>query len=145
MMRAPTLAEIDVAELRVVQSKRIVRQSVDRTRTAVRQAVTRPSTVALVAVAAGISTFWVARRRRPSIGSSPSRSGIAATAALAGIVRAFIARYEAQVVAYALQQVKATWQKQRSPVRRTVANAPPPPDAANAEGLGPIPGRSSVG
>src|SRR5512141_555366 len=102
MMRAPTLAEVDAVELRLLQSKRNVRQSVDRTRSALRTAITRPSTVVFVAVAAGVSAFWVARRRRPSIESLPVGAGSATRAARPGFVRTFISRYETQVLAYVL-------------------------------------------
>jgi hypothetical protein len=145
MMRAPTLAEIDVVESRLLQSKRNVRQGVDRSRSAFHTAITRPSTVVLVAVAAGISAFWVARRRRPSIESLPEGAGSAARAARPGVVRTFIARYETQVLAYVLQQVTAAWQKRRSHVHSSKAKAPTPPDAANAEDRGLIPGSAHGG
>jgi hypothetical protein len=145
MMRAPTLAEIDVVELRLVQSKRNVRQSVDRTRLALRTAITRPSTLVFVAVAAGICAFWVARRRRPSVESLPVGAGSATRAARPGVVRTFISRYETQVLAYVLQQVKAAWQKRRSYVHSSMAKTATPPDAANAGDRGPISGLGRVG
>ena len=118
MMRGPTLAEIDVVELRLLQSKRNVGQSIDRTRSALRTAITRPSTVVFVTVAAGILAFWVARRRRPSIEALPACAGSAARAARPGVVRTLISRYEPQALAYLFQQVTAAWQKRK--VRRPI-------------------------
>jgi len=145
MTRAPTLAAINAVELRLLQSKRNVRQSVVRTRSALRTAITRPSTVVFLSVAAGFSAFWFARPRRPSIESLPAGAGSAARAARPGIVRTFIARYETQVLAYVLQQVTAAWQKRRSHVHSSKAKARTPPDAANAEDRGLIPGSVHVG
>ena len=145
MMRAPTLAEIDVVELRLMQSKRNVRQGVDRTRSAIRTAITRPSTVAFVAVAAGISTFWLARRRRPSCESSPVGAGSVTRAARTSVVRTFISRYETQVLAFVLQQVTAAWQKRRSYVYAGMAKAPPPPEAATAGQRGAVSSADRVG
>jgi hypothetical protein len=145
MMRAPTLAEIDVVELRLLQSKRNVRQSVDRTRLALRTAITRPSTLVFVAVAAGISAFWVARRRRPSVESLPAGPGSAERTARPGVVRTFISRHETQILAYVLQQVTAAWQKRRSYVHSRMAKSPTPTDAANAEDRGSMSGLGSVG
>ena len=138
MMRAPTLAEIAVVELRLSQSKANVRQSVDRTRAAIRTVITRPSTVVLVAVAAGISAFWVVRRGRPSIECLPEGAGSATTADRPGVVRTFIARYQPQVLAYVLQQVTAAWQKRKSCVPSSTAKAQTRPDAAHAEDHGPV-------
>ena len=121
MMRGPTLAEIAVVELRLSQSKVNVRQSVDRGRAAIRTVITLPSTVVLVAVAAGISAFWVVRRGRPSIERLPDGAGSATAAVRPGVVRTFISRYETQVLAYVLQQVKAAWQKRRSQVHSSMA------------------------
>lgn len=139
-MRAPTLAEIDVVELRLLQSKRNVRRSVDRTRSALRSVIVRPSTVVFVAVAAGISAIWVARRRRPSIESLPVGAGAATRASRPGVLRTFIWRHETQVLAFVLQQVTAAWHERRSYVHSGVAKAPSPPDAATAEDRGPISG-----
>lgn len=132
MMRAPTSAEIDAVELRLLQSRRNVRQSIGRTGSALRAAITRPSTVVLVAVAAGISAFWLVRRRRPSSAFLSVGAATATRAARPGVVRTFISRHETQLLAYVLQQVTAAWQKRRSYVHSGVARTPSPPDAANA-------------
>lgn len=145
MMRAPALAEIHAVELRLLQSKRNVRHSVDRTRSAVRTAITRPSTVLFVAVTAGIAAFWFARRRRPSMESAAVGAGSATKAARPGVVWTFISRYETPVLAYVLQQVTAAWQKRRSCAHSSRATTPTPPDAANAEDRRPVSGVGRIG
>lgn len=114
MTRVPALAAIDAAELRLLQSKRNVRQSVDRTRSALRAAIARPSTLMLVAVASGISVFLVSRQRCPSVKSPRDSADSATRAPRRGLVRAFISLYGAQVVAFALHHGAAAW-KQRRP------------------------------
>ena len=74
MTRVSALAAINAAESRLVESKSNVRESVDRTRSALRAAIGRPSTLLLVAVASGIWAFLLSRRVRLSVKSEPSNA-----------------------------------------------------------------------
>lgn len=111
MMRAPTLAAIDAVELRVVQAKQNTRDSLRRARVALRATLARPSTLALVAGAAGLLGFWLARRPQPPATSTADGVGVATTASAAGLVLAFIMRYGMLRLPFILQQVRAAWQQ----------------------------------
>lgn len=111
MMRAPTLAAIDAAELRVAQSKLNTRDSLCRVRVASRAALARPSTLAVVAGAAGLLGFWLARRPQPRATSSSDGVGVATTTSAAGLVLAFIMRYGMQRLPLVLQHIWAARQK----------------------------------
>ena len=92
MTRAPSMAAINAAESRLFQSKRNFRQSVDSTRSALRTAIKRPSTLALVALASGISAYWISRKLRPSVISVSDNADSAAKASNRGFVRKLISR-----------------------------------------------------
>ena len=121
MTRLPTLAAINAAELRVVQSKRNVRLSVDRTRSALRAAIARPSTLLLVAVASGIWAFLLSRRVRLSVKSQPSNADSKSRASIPSLLRTFVSMYGARLLAFALQLGAAAWQRSGS---RINANMP---------------------
>jgi hypothetical protein len=106
-MRAPDLAAIHAAELRVAQSQRNTRDGLRRARVAFRAVLIRPSTLALVAGAAGLFGFWLARRPQPQPRAPASTAGVAATNSAAGLVPAFILRYGMQRLPFILQQVRA--------------------------------------
>lgn len=91
MTRAPTPAAIHAAELRVAQSRRDIGDSLRRAHGAFRANLARPSTLALVAGAAGVLAFWMGRRTLPR--PAPSSAGVARTASTASLVRALILRY----------------------------------------------------
>lgn len=103
MTRVPTLAAVNAAESRLVQSRRNVRQSADRTRSALRAAIARPSTLVLVAVAAGFSAFLVSHRPRPSVKSVPNSADSTIGALSRSLVRTFISMYGARVLTLAFQ------------------------------------------
>jgi hypothetical protein len=105
MMRAPGLAAIHAAELRVAQSERNTRDSLRRVRVAFRAALVRPATLALIAGAAGLAGFWLARRRQPPPQATASTAGVAATTSAVGLVLAFVVRYGMQRLPSILQQV----------------------------------------
>jgi hypothetical protein len=109
MIRAPTLAAIHAAELRVAQSERNTRDSLRRVRVASRAALSRPFTLALVAGAAGLFGFWLARRPQPR--ATTSSDGVAATRSAAGLVLAFMVRYGMRYLPFILQQIRAARQK----------------------------------
>jgi len=107
MMRAPDLAAIHAAELRVAQSGRNTRDGLRRVRVAFRAAVVRPTTLALVAGAAGIFSYWLARRPQPQpqAQATASTAGVAATTSAVGLALAFVVRYGMQRLPFMLQQV----------------------------------------
>lgn len=111
MMKVPTLAAIKAAESRLIESKRNVRQSVDRTRLAARAAIARPSTLVLVAVASGISGFLVAHRARPSVQSVPKGADSTIRAISRSLVRMFVSIFGARMLAIALQLGVAAGEK----------------------------------
>ena len=126
MTRVPTLAAIKAAELRLLQSKRNVRQSVDRTGSALRKALVRPSTLVFLAVASGISTYVVSARRCPSIESADS----AVKPPRRSFVRTLVSAYGVRVLNFALQHGAAAWKSSGShvdadtPSTSTTGNTP---------------------
>jgi hypothetical protein len=115
MIRAPTLAAIYAAELRVVQARQSTRDSLCRARVALRATLARPSTLAVVAGAAGLLGFWLARRPPPQATSTAAGEGVATTTSATGLVLAFIVRYAMQGLPFIFQQVRAA---RRSPMTR---------------------------
>ncbi len=115
MIRAPTKAAIYAAELRVVQAKQSTRDSFCRARVALRATLARPFTLALVAGAAGLLGFWLARRPQPLATFSSDGVGVATTTSRAGLVLAFIMRYGMRLLPFILNQFRATW---RSPMTK---------------------------
>ena len=93
MKRAPTLAAIRVAELKVVQSKRNTREALDRARIALRSRLAKPSTLALVAGAAGVLGYVAGRPIRSEVSSGAGAAGAAATTSAAGLGFALLWRY----------------------------------------------------
>lgn len=118
MTRAPTLAAIDAAELRVALARRNTWDDLGRVRVAFRTTLARPSTLALIAGAAGLLGFWIARRPEPQATPTSKGSGAATTNATAGLVLTFIVRYALQRLPRILEQVWAARQKRGIPVVR---------------------------
>lgn len=116
MTRAPTLAAIYAAELRVAQAKRNTRDSLHRGRVAFRAVLVRPSTLALVAVAMGLFGFWLARRPQPRATPSSDAVAVATTTSALGLVLAFIVRYGMQRLPFILQSIWAARQKRTARV-----------------------------
>lgn len=114
MTRLPAQLAIDAVESRLIRSRLEVRQSLDRTRAAVRTAVARPSTVALVALASGVSAFLVSRRLCPAVKSVAKRAE-APTSAVSesspGIVRTLVSVYGAAVLSYVAQLCASAWKQ----------------------------------
>ena len=110
MTRAPTLAAIHAAEMRVAEARQEAADSLRRGLAALRAMLTRPSTVVMAAGVAGLLTFVTVRRlRRPQ---APSRSpGVTATTSAAGLVATFIVRYAMQQLPLVIQRVVAARQK----------------------------------
>lgn len=98
MIRAPDLAEIHAAELRFARSREDTQDGVRRVRAAVRETLTKPSTLAVVGGAAVLSGFLLTRRKQPRARSRSESPGVAPAAATsaAGVVLAFAVRYAVQ-------------------------------------------------
>ncbi|MCK6369928.1 MAG: hypothetical protein L6Q83_01170 [Gammaproteobacteria bacterium] len=109
MMRAPGLAAIHAAELRVAQSGCEARDQLRRAAAAFRANLARPTTLALAAAAAGLLGFWLARRSKPQTGSSSAGTNVVSTASVASLVGAVIMRYGMQYLPFLVQQVRAAW------------------------------------
>lgn len=145
MTRFPTLAAINAAESRLVQSKRNVRQSVDRTRSALRAAIARPSTLMLVAVVSGISAFLVSHRPRPSGKSALNSADSKIRASSRSLVRTFVAMYGARVLTFALQVGAATQKQNGARDNASMPNTSATGDTATTEHNSPGPGQLGVG
>ena len=107
MMRAPTLAVIQAAELRVAQSRQNTLDSLRRARVALRATLARPSTLTLIAGAAGLVGFWLARRPQTQAASSSDTATVGPTTSAAGVALVFIPRYAMQRLPFLLQQIWA--------------------------------------
>jgi len=108
MKRAPSLADIEAAELAVVRARRDARAALGRLNHAVRTSIARPSSLALVAAVAGALGYLAGRpiRRAPQ-SSSPAEGGVAKTSA-AALLLGFASRYLMRRLPFMLQQFWAT-------------------------------------
>lgn len=122
MMRAPTRAAIQAAELRVAQSGRDTRDGLRHARVEFRAALVRPLTLALIAGAAGLLVFLGVRRvQRPGTFSSGS-AGLAATTSVTGLALAIIVRYGMQGLPFIVQKIKAVLAKRAARVDPDMSN-----------------------
>jgi hypothetical protein len=144
MTRVSALAAINAAESRLVESKSNVRESVDRTRSALRAAIARPSTLALVAVASGISGFLFAPRARPSVKSVPKGADSTIRATSRSLVRMFISMFGARMLAFALQLGAAAPKQKGSRVNTNMPGTSATGATTPAEHDSPGPGPSAV-
>ena len=128
MMHTPTSPEIHAAELRLVQAERNARDSLGRARVAFRATLARPSTLAVLAGAAGLFGFWFARRPRPQTQSAANGAKIATVASTAVLVRTFIMRHAMKALPFVLQQFRAAGQERaaRDGVERAEASVAGP-------------------
>ncbi len=116
MMRAPTRAAIQAAELRVAQSGRDTRDGLRQARVEFRAALVRPLTLALIAGAAGLLVFLGIRRvQRPATVSSGS-AGLAATTSVTGLVLAILVRYGMQGLPFIVHKIRAVLAKRAAQV-----------------------------
>lgn len=122
MMRATNLAAIHAAELRVAQSRQSTRDGLRRARAAFRATLTHPSTLVLVAGAAGLFSFWVARRSQTK--SARDDVGIATATSVLGFVLALIVRYGMQGFPFVLRQIQAARQQRATQADRDVSISP---------------------
>jgi hypothetical protein len=113
MRRAPTLAAIHAAEMRVARARQDTVDRLRRGQVALRAALTRPSTVALAAGAAGLLTFLIARGLRPR--AATPAAGLTARTSAAGLVATFVARYAVRHLPFILQQLRAALKQRAAP------------------------------
>ncbi|HKA41017.1 MAG TPA: hypothetical protein VKF40_03415 [Burkholderiales bacterium] len=110
MKRAPTLAAIHAAELRVVQSERRVRDATRRLGAALRAELSRPSVVAVIAGVGGLCGIWLARRAQTK---APQRQELhVAGASLAGLLAAGAMRFVARLLPVLIRQAWSECQKE---------------------------------
>jgi len=124
MKRAPDLAAIHAAELRIAHSMRNSREGLRRAQVAFRANLARPSTLALSAGAAGLLGFWIARRPQPGANSSSDGVRVAATASVASLVLAFIVRYGMRHLPVILEHAWAAWQRRAASVGPELSKSP---------------------
>ena len=112
MKRAPTLAAIHAAELRVVQSERRVRDATSRLGAALRAGLSRPSVVAVIAGAASLCGIWLARRAQSK--ALPRQELHVAGPSLAGLLAAGAMRFAARLLPVLIRQ---TWSERQKEVQ----------------------------
>jgi hypothetical protein len=110
MTRSPSLSEIEAVELKLLASRRETSASLRRLRSALRETMVRPSSLALICGVAGIAGFWLARRPRLRTAASTAGLAVAATATAAGLVRAYVLRHGMHYLEIALRRL---WTAQR--------------------------------
>jgi hypothetical protein len=104
MTSVATREAIEAAELRLDQSRRNFRQSMESTRATLRAAIARPSTLVVVALVSGVSAFFLTRRRHPSVTSVPNNAESPSKKSGGGLLRWFVSMYGARVLSFALQR-----------------------------------------
>jgi hypothetical protein len=111
MTRPPDLATIHAAERRTAQSRRNTLDGAKRTRQAVLSKLKRPSTMVLLAGAAGLGGYLLMRRPRQQASALPDHQKGATTKSAKGIARILVARYAMYGLNYLRQQVLSSWHK----------------------------------
>jgi hypothetical protein len=131
MKRAPGRADIDAAELRLVQSRRATLDGLRRAKSALSETLAQATTLAWIAGAVGLLVFWRARaHRRKNLlaNSQPSVSAeekiVAPTPSLFGIVMALVMRYGMQGLSFMLEQARLARQKRAERTEVGVSNLP---------------------
>lgn len=124
MMRAPALSAIHAVELRISQSRLATRASLHRAHVALRTMLSRPSTLALAAGAAGLFGFWLARRLRRQQALLENSATVARTASVAGLALAFVMRYGMQGLHFIYRQVRAAGEKRAAQAVSGISTLP---------------------
>jgi hypothetical protein len=143
MMRAPSHAEISLAERGLAQSKHEVCASAVRLRKVLLATLAKPVTLAGIGGAAGVAGFLLTRRfkhlkmnvQQTATQEAPLTATTAATAAstsILGIIFAFVMRYSMQrLPQIALWLMKGSSQTDPAPVVVDTTHLPPPRYRAN--------------
>jgi hypothetical protein len=129
--------------MRLIQSRRNLRQSIDCTRSALRTAIVRPSSLVLVAVASGISAFLVGRLLWPSVKRTANSANSTVRAGSLGLVRTLVSLFGARLLSVALQLGAVVWKRSGSRADANTAGTPVTGDAAISEHASHGPGRRS--
>lgn len=109
-------AAIDAAERRMEISRRETREGLHRVQLALRETVSRPSTLAVaggLAGLAGLAGFLLARRPRPRQRQRKAYvaagSGVVVVSTLAAIARFLMSRYGVKGLTLVLRQLRKRW------------------------------------
>lgn len=105
MKRSDSLNAIYSTELTIAQSRENTLTGLHRANIALRSTLSRPTTLVLVAGAAGVFGFWLERRHR-STRASADVSAIKPS--LASIFLAVVVKYGMQLLPFIIQKFKAT-------------------------------------
>lgn len=124
-MKLPSLADIDEAESRLDQDKSHLEQSVDRTESALHDALVRPSTLVLVALASGACVLWASRRSRATSAtkSVPKRADSASPQApRPGFLQTLISAYGVRMLNFAFHHGLAAWKEREARSKTPMPN-----------------------
>lgn len=108
MMRAPTMTAVRAAERKVAESRESTRAGLARASAGMHDKLTRPSTLATAAVAAGLFGWWLGRRPRVVIATPQDGTSSAASTSVAAIVFALFLRHGLQVLPLAIDYLRAS-------------------------------------
>jgi hypothetical protein len=118
-----TLAAIDAAEQRMEISRRETRQGLHRVKVALRETISRPSTLAAaggVAGLVGLAGFLLARRprarprQRQRMVYAAAGSGVVVASTLAAVARFLMSRYGVKGLTLVLRQLRRRWERRNA-------------------------------
>ena len=109
-----TLAAIDAAEMRMEISRRETREGLHRVQRALRERVSRPSTLVAaggVAGLVGLAGFLLARRPQPRQrrAYAAAGTGVVVASSLAAVARFLMSRYGVKGLTLVLRQLRKRW------------------------------------
>ena len=124
-----TLAAIDAAEMRMEISRRETREGLHRVKLALRETVSRPSTLAVaggVAGLVGLAGFLLARRPRPRQrrAYAAAGTGVVVASSLAAVARFLMSRYGVRGLTFVLRQLRHRWAQRNAAAAATRTDYP---------------------
>lgn len=122
MMPSPRAAEVHAAELRVALGRQETLDELARARAALRAALVRPSTLALVAGASGLLGYWFARR--PASAAASDRTPV--TRSIAGLVLTFLLQFGIRRMPEILAHVATARDRRPAPLDPEGPSGAPP-------------------
>ena len=111
MIKSPDLAAIRAAELRVIAAKERTAAGGHRAWLAMKSALARPSSLAIVAGAGFCGGLWLSRPRATRAPSADKDASTTAGDSFASLVLAFALRHAAQLIPVIVSRV---WAERRS-------------------------------